>query len=97
MTEGFIRPEARVLPQESLVPSASLVQPPPNRFTHEIVGRTPFTYASSGRSSGQDGELSAGTPVVWLRADADGTRAAVVDGNGLYVVVPASSLRALEH
>ena len=96
MDEGFIRPEAKVLPRESLVPAESLIQPPPNRFTHETVARTPFSYAGSRKSSGQDGELSAGTKVVLLRADPDGDRASVVDANGLYVDVPANSLRPID-
>jgi hypothetical protein len=94
MTEGFTRPEARVLPTESLVPPESLIRPPPNRFTHEIVSRTPFSYASS-RGAGEDGSLSAGTKVVVLRTDEDDRRCAVVDANGLYVFVPTSSLRLL--
>ena len=95
MTEGFIRPEAKVLPKESLVPADSLIQPPPNRFTHETVARTPFSYVASPSSKGSDGELSAGTKVVLLRADVENDRASVVDANGLYVVVPATSLRPL--
>ncbi|MEP6649952.1 MAG: hypothetical protein ABJA74_08560 [Lapillicoccus sp.] len=95
MTEGFIRPEAKILPQESLVPAESLVQPPPNRFTHETVARTPFSYAGSRSSkSDSDGSLAARTKVVLLRAD-NGDWASVVDGSGLYVVVPRASLRLL--
>jgi hypothetical protein len=94
MSEGFTRPEARVLPMESLVPPESLIRPPPNLFTHETVARTPFSYASS-RGSGEDGSLSAGTKVVVLRTDEDDRRSAVVDASGLYVLVPTASLRPL--
>ena len=94
MSEGFTRPEARVLPPESLVPSESLIRPPPNRFTHETVARTPFSYASSS-GTGEDGSLSAGTKVVVLRTDEDDGRTAVVDASGLYVFVATSSLREL--
>jgi hypothetical protein len=98
MSEGFIRPEAKVLPKESLVPAENLVRPPPNRFTHETVARTSFSYAGTrGRApdEGQgDGSLAEGTKVVLLRTDDDG-RAGVVDGSGLYVLVAASSLRPL--
>lgn len=94
MSEGFTRPEPRVLPTESLVPPESLIRPPPNRFTHETVAPTPFSYASS-RGTGADGSLSAGTKVVVLRIDEDDRRCAVVDANGLYVLVPTSSLRPL--
>ena len=96
MTEGFVRPEARVLPKESLVPAESLIQPPPNRFTHETVARTPFSYVASASTSGRDGELAAGTKVVLLRTNPDDGRAGVVDGHGLYVVVAADSLRPLD-
>lgn len=94
MSEGFVRPEAKVLPKESLVPAASLIHPPPNRFTHETVAETPFAYAASPPAAADDGELAAGTKVVLLRAD--GERAGVVDAHGLYVVVPAASLRPLD-
>lgn len=94
MSEGFIRPEAKVLPKESLVPPESLIHPPPNRFTHETVGRTPFSYAGTRASESEDGSLSAGTKVVLLRSD-DHERASVVDSKGLYVVVPLSMLRPL--
>ncbi len=94
MSEGFIRPEAKVLPKESLVPPESLIHPPPNRFTHETVGRTPFSYAGTHVPDSEDGSLAAGTKVVLLRAEAH-ERAGVVDGNGLYVVVSVSMLRPL--
>jgi hypothetical protein len=94
MNEGFTRPEARVLPPESLVPPESLIQPPPNRFTHETVARTPYSYTSS-RGSSEDGSLPAGTQVVVLRIEEEDRRCAVVDASGLYVLVPTSSLRPL--
>ena len=94
MSEGFTRPETRVLSTESLVPPESLIRPPPNRFTHETVDRTPFSYASS-RGAGEDGSLAAGTKVVVLRTDEGDRRCAVVDASGLYVLVPMSSLRPL--
>jgi hypothetical protein len=96
VAEGFIRPEAKVLPQESLVPPESLIRPPPNRFTHELAARTAFSYAGAHASSSPDGELSAGTKVVLLRADPDDNLACVVDASGLYVVVPVDSLRPLD-
>jgi hypothetical protein len=95
VTEGFIRPEAKVLPGESLVPAGSLIRPPPNRFTHETVARTPFSYRASGDTDATDGSLAAGTKVVLLRSEEHG-RASVVDASGLYVVVPLSGLRRLD-
>jgi hypothetical protein len=94
MSEGFIRPEAKVLPTESLVPAENLISPPPNRFTHEIVARTPFSYAGTRGSTSGEGSLAKGTKVVLLRTD-DDERAGVVDASGLYVFVPTSSLRPL--
>jgi hypothetical protein len=94
VSEGFIRPEAKVLPKESLVPAENLITPPPNQFTHETVARTPFSYAGTHRAAPGDGSLAEGTKVVLLRSDDDG-RAGVVDGSGLYVLVAASSLRPL--
>ena len=59
------------------------------------IARTPFSYAGVPASRAEDGTLSAGTKVVLLRAEHDGERASVVDGSGLYVVVPFASLRPL--
>ena len=95
MTEGFVRPEAKVLPGESLIPAGSLIRPPPNRFTHETMARIPFSYSTTGDGDATDGSLAAGTKVVLLRSDEHG-RASVVDGSGLYVVVPVSGLRRLD-
>jgi len=95
VTEGFVRPEAKVLPGGSLIPAGSLIRPPPNRFTHETMARTPFSYSTNGESDAADGSLAAGTKVVLLRSDEHG-RASVVDGSGLYVVVPVSGLRRLD-
>lgn len=95
MTEGFTRPEAKVLPKESLVPRESLIRPPPNRFTHVTVARTPFSYAGARPSETEDGSLATGTKVVLLRTE-DDDRACVVDGNGLYIVVPSTSLRPID-
>jgi hypothetical protein len=96
MSAGFTRPEAKILPKESLVPTESLIHPPPNRFTHETLSRTPFSYAGTrGGGSGEDGSLAAGTKVVLLRSEDDEHRAAVVDGSGLYVLVPTANLRPL--
>lgn len=95
MSEKFIRPEATVLPAESLVPAGSLIRPPPNRFTHETVARTPFSYSHTSDIDAPDGSLAAGTQVVLLRSD-EHDRASVVDGSGLYVVVPLAGLRRLD-
>ena len=34
--EGFLRPEATVLPEGALVPERNLIRPAPNQFTHAV-------------------------------------------------------------
>lgn len=89
--EGFLRPEPEILAARSLVPDANLIRPAPTRFTHEVVGDTPYSYRDDGRA---DGELAAGARVLLLR-EGDGGRCWVADGRGLYVAVACASLRAL--
>jgi len=89
----MLRPKARVLADETLVPDANLVRPPPNRFTHELLVDEPFRLDRSEDTGEPDGVLLAGTPVVLLVEDADSCR--VVDGRGLYVEVRRESLRKL--
>jgi hypothetical protein len=90
--EGFLRPEAEILSESSLVPDANQVRPAPTRFTHEVVDATPFFYGAHGDQAA--GELPAGTRVVLLREGEDG-RCWVVDGRGLYVAIACASLRAV--
>jgi len=93
MTEGFLRPEPTVLGDEALVPDTSIVKPPPNRFTHELIRPAAFVYAVQGPGAPR-GELPPGTQVLLVRKD--GEQAWVLDGRGLYVQVPHESLRPLE-
>jgi hypothetical protein len=92
MTEGFLRPEATVLGDDALVPDASTIRPPPNRFTHELTRPTAFVYAVPGMEA-PGGELPLGTHVLLVRND--GERAWVLDARGLYLQVPHGSLRLL--
>ncbi len=88
----MLRPEAVVLGEEALVPASNLVQPPPNRFTHELVVDEPYWFDRPGRGHRRpDGVLRAGTPVAVLVEGED--RCRVVDGRGAYVEVRRSSLR----
>jgi hypothetical protein len=91
--EGVIlRPEALVLPDEALVPTSNLIQPPPNRFTHELIADEPYQFDRLGHADEEpDGILRAGTPVVLL-VDGD-DRCRVVDARGMYVEIRRSSLR----
>jgi hypothetical protein len=90
--EGIIRPEASVLPENSLVPAQNLISPPPNQFTHEVTRQLPFYYTTARESSAPDGHLPAGTKVVLL-VDDGGERCRVVDGQGLYVEVERAGLK----
>lgn len=87
------RPKASILPDSSLVPEDSLVQPAPTRFTHKLTKKQPFHFADSDRTTPPDGELSAGTKVVLLTEDGD--VCVVVDGRGLKVTTSHKGLRPL--
>jgi hypothetical protein len=89
----MLRPAARVLAGETLVPEANLVRPPPNRFTHELVVDEPYRFDRPERAREPDGLLPAGTPVALLVEGSE--RCRVVDGSGLYVDVMRASLRKL--
>jgi hypothetical protein len=89
-----IRPEPEILPASAIIPSANLITPAPNRFTHEIVGLAPFYYSAGGEDRAPDGMFKRGTPVVLLHAE-EGGLCHVADGRGLYVVVNRASLRRL--
>jgi hypothetical protein len=90
----MLRPEARVLADETLVPNANLIRPPPNRFTHELVVDEPYRFDRPERAREPDGVLRAGTPVAVLVEG--GERCRVVDGSGLYVEVRRASLRKVQ-
>jgi hypothetical protein len=91
----MLRPEAKVLGDEALVPAANLVRPPPNRFTHELAVDEPYRFDRPERAAEPDGLLPAGTPVAVLVESRE--RCRVVDGSGLYVEVRRTSLRELPH
>jgi hypothetical protein len=93
-SERYLRPEAVVLGEGSLVPPENQIQPAPNRFTHQLARREPFYFGSAPRSEKPDGHLDAGTKVVLLRHD--GARCRVADGRGLYVEVGHESLTELK-
>jgi hypothetical protein len=94
--EGFVRPQAVVLPETALVPPHNLVTPPPNQFTHELVRHEPFYFTPPGAGDARpDGELPVGCGVV-LMVYEGGTTCRVVDGRGLYVVIRSDALRRLE-
>ena len=94
MPGRFLRPEARVLPDESLIPSKNLISPAPNQFTHELTRAQPFHYDRSQVKTAPDGVLPANTKVKLL-VDDGGAYCWVVDGRGLYVEIECNALRKL--
>jgi hypothetical protein len=91
---GFLRPEATVLPERALIPSANLIAPAPNQFTHELTRTQPFSYKGVQAGAAPDGELPAATKVALLLYEG-GAHCRVVDGQGLYVEIEYDSLRKL--
>jgi hypothetical protein len=89
--DRFLRPEARVLGDSSVIPPENQIRPAPNRFTHRLEQAEPFYFRDDAQAP--DGTLEAGTEVVVLRHDGD--RCRVADGRGLYVVVRRSALTPL--
>lgn len=92
--KGMIRPEARVLPESSLIPDRNLIAPAPNQFTHELARAQPFYFSGMQQGRPPDGELPEGTKVVLLVHDG-GNACRVVDGRGLYVETEHAGLRKL--
>lgn len=94
MPGRFLRPEARVLPDEALIPIKNLISPAPNQFTHELTRAQPFYYAGAQAGTAPDGVLPANTKVTLLVHDG-GAYCWVVDSRGLYVEIEHNSLRKL--
>ena len=89
----MLRPDARVLPDESLVPEQNLVRPPPEDLTHELIEDEPYRYDPPAGGGDPDGILPAGTAVALLE---DGPkRCRVATGDGLAVEIRRASLREL--
>lgn len=93
----MLRPEARVLPDASLIPPGNLVRPAPNHFTHELTADEPYRFdrpaSAGGRPAGPDGVLRSGERVLLAVRGDDGCR--VITPAGLYVTVRCAGLRAL--
>jgi len=94
-SERYLRPEAAVLGDGSLVPPENEIRPPPDRFTHELARDTPFYFRGKAGVDHPDGRFEAATKVLLLRKDA-GARCRVADGRGLYVEIDCASLAKLE-
>lgn len=89
--DRFLRPEASVLGESSVIPPENQIRPAPNRFTHRLDQPEPFYFRDDAQAP--DGTLEAGTEVVVLREDGD--RCRVADGRGLYVAVRSAALMPL--
>jgi hypothetical protein len=92
--EGFIRPDAVILPEDAMIPDNNLISPPPNQFTHELTQTQPYYYTGAQQASPPDGEFPAGTKVLLLVYDG-GNYCRVADGQGLYVETEHSGLKKL--
>lgn len=92
--EGMKRPEAIVLPDSSLIPSDCVISPPPNQFTHEVVGSQPFYASHAAPGEPPTGQFEAGAKVVLLYHDG-GELCRVVDAAGRYVGTRFDGLRKI--
>jgi hypothetical protein len=90
----YVRPEALVLGEGSLIPPDNQIRPAPNQFTHRLTDTAPFYFGSERDSNAPDGQLEAGTKVVLLKYDG-GAQCRVADGHGLYVEVSYRNLAKL--
>ena len=79
-----IRPTPIVLGDSAMVPPPNVIDPPPNKFTHEVRTSQPYYYTGANNAGQADGEFASGTQVVLMVHDG-GRYCRVVDGQGLYV------------
>lgn len=92
--EGFIRPDAVVLPESAVVPDKNIITPAPNQFTHELTRPQPFYFDGAPQGRPPDGELTEGAKVVLLVHDG-GSYCRVSDGRGLYVEIEYDALKRI--
>jgi hypothetical protein len=91
--KGMLRPAQTVVPASAMNPEATIVSPPPNRFTHAVRARQPF-YVGSQLSGEPGGTLAAGATVV-LMGRGRGDVCRVIDRRGRYVTTSWKGLRPL--
>jgi hypothetical protein len=89
----MLRPKAKTLPDDALIPKENLVLPRPKKFTHELRRNEPFFFDRL-HDAKPRGELPRGTRVV-LMERRQGRYCRVVDERGLYVEIDCDSLVAL--
>ena len=90
----FLRPKATVLPESALIPKANLLEPPPERFTHEVKAAQPYYYGKSADAAHPDGTFEAGAKVAVLGHDRR-PLCRVADARGLSVFTAFEGLAAL--
>ena len=92
--EGFIRPEARVLAKEAIVPDKNLLFPPPNQVSHQLTQEEPFYFDGIDQQEAPSGHLPQGSKVMLLCYEG-GDTCWVADEHGLYVQIAIDKLRKL--
>jgi hypothetical protein len=90
--EGFIRPEATILDENTIVPDRNLISPAPNHFTHEVVQSQPFYFLDEGWDTKPAGQFGAGSSVLLVHRGRD--RCWVIDARGLLVLTRCAGLKA---
>ncbi|HSK80832.1 MAG TPA: hypothetical protein VLQ45_30550 [Thermoanaerobaculia bacterium] len=93
--KGVDRPEAFILPENSMVPDRNLVSPAPDQFTHELIRSQLFYLHGALQGAQPIGEFPAGTKVVLMTHDG-GDYCRVVDQRGLYVETEYAGLKKLQ-
>ena len=91
--KGMLRPAQTVVPASAMNPKATIVSPPPNRFTHAVRARQPF-YVGSRLTGEPGGTLATGARVV-LMVRGRGDVCRVIDRRGRYVTTSWRGLRPL--
>jgi hypothetical protein len=92
--EGFLRPEATVLPEGALVPERNLIRPGPEPVHPHSDRSQPYFYDNPQSGTPPEGQFPAGTKVVLLVGDG-GPNCRVADGQGLYVAIECAALKRL--
>ena len=92
--EGFVRPDAVVLPENAIVPDKNFISPAPNQFTHELIRPQSFFFTGAQQVGQPNGQFPAGTRVTLLVYNG-GNYCRVVDEQGLYVEIEYNNLRKL--
>ena len=92
--ENFIKPKAKVLSEESYVPSERIISPAPNQFTHKLLSNQPYYFQGPQQQMPPNGEFLAKTNVILIRYDG-GSYCWVADEQGIFAEIEYSSLKKL--